>query len=198
VAKLVGAPPGYLGHRETQPMLTQQKLAAAASEDCNLSLVLFDEIEKATPSMTRLLLAVLDKAALRLGDNTTVNFERTLIFLTSNLGAAAMRQQICPDFGFEGMVAEERGASADKIQSIGMNEVRRKFSPEFVNRIDAVIAYQPLMRESLMAILGQQLSALERHIQNRLEERLSTWRSESRRAPGCCARGLAPNMVHAS
>ena len=73
VAKLVGAPPGYLGHRETQPMLTQQKLAAVASEDCNLSLVLFDEIEKATPSMTRLLLAVLDKAALRLGDNTTVN-----------------------------------------------------------------------------------------------------------------------------
>jgi len=86
VAKLVGAPPGYLGHRETQPMLTQQKLAAVASEDCNLSLVLFDEIEKAKPSMTRLLLAVLDKAALRLGDNTTVNFERTLIFLTSNLG----------------------------------------------------------------------------------------------------------------
>jgi len=109
-----------------------------------------------------------------------------------------MRQQICPDFGFEGMVAEERSASADKIQSIGMNEVRRKFSPEFVNRINAVIAYQPLMRESVMAILGQQLSALERHIQNRLEERLSTWRSESRRAPGCCARGLAPNMVHAS
>ena len=171
VAKLVGAPPGYLGHRETQPMLTQQKLAAAASENCNLSLVLFDEIEKAAPSMTRLLLGVLDKAALRLGDNTTVNFERTLIFLTSNLGAAAMRKQINPDFGFEGMVAAERGASAAKIQNIGMNEVRRKFSPEFVNRIDVVIAYQPLARESLMAILGQQLTALERHIRNRLEER---------------------------
>src|ERR1043165_8345211 len=59
VAKLIGAPPGYLGHRETQPMLTQQKLNAVTSEKCSLSLVLFDEIEKAAPSMTRLLLGVL-------------------------------------------------------------------------------------------------------------------------------------------
>jgi ATP-dependent Clp protease ATP-binding subunit ClpA len=67
VAKLIGAPPGYLGHRETQPMLTQQKLNAVTSEKCSLSLVLFDEIEKAAPSMTRLLLGVLDKGVLRLG-----------------------------------------------------------------------------------------------------------------------------------
>src|SRR5258707_3219111 len=87
VAKLIGAPPGYLGHRETQPMLTQQKLNAVTSERCNLSLVLFDEIEKAAPSMTRLLLGVLDKATLRLGDNSSVNFDRCMIFLTSNLGA---------------------------------------------------------------------------------------------------------------
>ncbi len=77
VAKLIGAPPGYLGHRETQPMLTQQKLSGVTSENSNLSLVLFDEIEKAAPSMTRLLLGVLDKAVLRLGDNTSVNFERS-------------------------------------------------------------------------------------------------------------------------
>src|SRR5271165_1947219 len=87
VAKLIGAPPGYLGHRETQPMLSQQKLNAVTSEKCNLSLVLFDEIEKAAPSMTRLLLGVLDKGILRLGDNSTVNFEKSLVFLTSNLGA---------------------------------------------------------------------------------------------------------------
>src|SRR5205085_9174885 len=100
IAKLIGAPPGYLGHRETPPLLTQQKLGAVTSEGSNLSLVLFDEIEKAAPSMTRLLLGVLDKAVLRLGDNTSVNFERTLIFLTSNLGSAAMRKEILPDFGF--------------------------------------------------------------------------------------------------
>ena len=103
VAKLIGAPPGYLGpsRKETQLLLTQQKLSAVTSESCNLSLVLFDEIEKAAPSMTRLLLAILDKAVLRLGDNTAVNFERALIFLTSNLGARAMRKEIHPDFGFE-------------------------------------------------------------------------------------------------
>src|SRR5580693_942812 len=104
VAKLIGAPPGYLGHRETQPMLTQQKLSAVTSEGSSLSLVLFDEIEKAAPSMTRLLLGVLDKATLRLGDNTSVNFERAMIFLTSNLGAERMRKELRPDFGFETMV----------------------------------------------------------------------------------------------
>ncbi len=175
VAKLIGAPPGYLGHRETQPMLSQQKLSAVTSEGSNLSLVLFDEIEKAAPSMTRLLLGVLDKAVLRLGDNTSVNFERTMIFLTSNLGAAAMRKELCPDFGFESMVhataeAASRGGLA-KLASIGMGEVRRKFSPEFVNRIDAVITYQPLSAESLVIIFNQQIAALEKHIHVRLEER---------------------------
>src|ERR1700676_4359784 len=100
VAKLIGAPPGYLGHRETQPMLTQQKLNAVTSDRCGLSLVLFDEIEKAAPSLTRLLLGVLDKATLRLGDNSTVNFEKSLVFLTSNLGAREMMKEINPDFGF--------------------------------------------------------------------------------------------------
>src|SRR6266852_5244707 len=97
VAKLIGAPPGYLGHSETTRMLTQQKLNAVASERSSLSIVLWDEIEKAAPSMSRLLLGVLDRAALRLGDNTTVNFERTLIFLTSNVGARELRKELRPD-----------------------------------------------------------------------------------------------------
>ncbi len=171
VAKLIGAPPGYLGHRETQPMLTQQKLSGVTSEACNLSLVLFDEIEKAAPSMTRLLLGVLDKATLRLGDNTTVSFERAMIFLTSNLGAAAMGKELRPDFGFEPMLPREHRDAFRKLSSIGMHEVRRKFSPEFVNRIDAIITYRPLEADSLAAILDQQIVALERHIRTRLEER---------------------------
>src|SRR4051794_34056827 len=120
VAKLIGAPPGYLGHRETQPMLTQQKLGAVTSESSNLSLVLFDEIEKAAPSMTRLLLGVLDKATLRLGDNNTVNFERSLIFLTSNLGAGDMRRELAPDFGFGSVKTEERGDLTSKLQAIAL------------------------------------------------------------------------------
>src|SRR3989441_2556655 len=117
VAKLIGAPPGYLGHRETQPMLTQQKLNAITSEKCNLSLVLFDEIEKAAPSMTRLLLGVLDKGILRLGDNSIVNFEKSLVFLTSNLGAREMMREINPDFGFQSAVVKERSDLTSKLQS---------------------------------------------------------------------------------
>jgi ATP-dependent Clp protease ATP-binding subunit ClpA len=171
VAKLIGAPPGYLGHRETQPLLTQQKLGSVTSEGCSLSLVLFDEIEKAAPSMTRLLLGVLDKAVLRLGDNTTVSFERALIFMTSNLGAKAMRREIHPEFGFEAMLPPGRRGVAKKLERIGMDSVRRTFSPEFVNRIDSVITYQPLDAGSLATILDQQIAELGRHIENRLAER---------------------------
>jgi len=171
VAKLIGAPPGYLGHRETQPMLTQQKLAAVASERSNLSIVLFDEIEKAAPSMNRLLLGVLDKAALRLGDNTTVNFERSLIFLTSNLGSRDMLRAIQPDFGFQAAGPMALPGLPKKLQGIGLAAVKRKFSPEFVNRIDVVVTYQPLDAGALEEILEQQLAQLQEHIINRLGPR---------------------------
>jgi len=171
VAKLIGAPPGYLGHRETQPMLTQQKLNMAASDQCSLSLVLLDEIEKAAPSMTRLLLGILDKGILRLGDNATVNFERSLIFLTSNLGSRSMMKEICPDFGFEAAVRERRPDAGKKLESIGLAAVRKKFSPEFVNRIDQVITYRPLEQEALAEILDQHIEELQRHVINRLGPR---------------------------
>jgi ATP-dependent Clp protease ATP-binding subunit ClpA len=171
VAKLIGAPPGYLGHRETPALLTQQKLASVASESCDLALVLFDEIEKAAPSMTRLLLGVLDKAVLRLGDNTTVNFERSLIFMTSNLGGREMRRELSPDFGFEALAPRSASAVVPKLESIGLGAVRRKFPLEFVNRIDALITYQPLDTASLEVIVDQQIEALEKHIANRLGER---------------------------
>lgn len=175
VAKLIGAPPGYLGHRETQPIVTQQRLNAVTSESSNLSLVLFDEIEKAAPSMTRLLLGVLDKAVLRLGDNTQVNFERTLIFLTSNLGAEAMRKLMHPDFGFESVAADkskETGANVarSRLETIGRNAVRRRFAPEFVNRIDLMITYQPLDQAAMEQILDQQILLLQNHVRERLEE----------------------------
>ncbi|HSU31603.1 MAG TPA: AAA family ATPase [Bryobacteraceae bacterium] len=168
VAKLIGAPPGYLGHRETQPMLNQAKINSVASDSSDISLILFDEIEKAAPSMQRLLLGVLDKASLRLGDNSTVNFERTIIFLTSNLGAKSMQRANKPDFGFEAMVPPSTGADASKMQSIGMGAVRQKFSPEFVNRIDSVITYQPLDREACGVILDQIFVDFAQLIQGRL------------------------------
>lgn len=172
VAKLIGAPPGYLGHRETQPMLTQQKLNAVTSEKSNLAIVLFDEIEKAAPSMVRLLLGILDRANLRLGDNTSVNFENSLIFLTSNLGAREMMKELHPEFGFQAGVARQDKLDVfNKLESIALGSVRKKFSPEFVNRIDAVITYQPLDHESLATILDQQITELQRHVNTRLGDR---------------------------
>ncbi len=171
VAKLLGAPPGYLGHRETQPLLTQQKLSGAASESCDLSIVLFDEIEKAAHSLVRLLLGVLDKATLRLGDSTQVNFEKTIIFLTSNLGARAMSRELNPDFGFEVALPRQNSENGDKLERIGRTAVRKKFSPEFINRIDSVVTYQPLDSTALAAILDQHLEDLQDHIDRRLGER---------------------------
>ncbi len=166
VAKLVGAPPGYLGHRETQPVLTQQKLNAAASELCELSIVLLDEIEKAASSMTRLLLGILDKGALRLGDGTAVSFEKTMVFLTSNLGASEMNKQLRPDFGFDSLTP--RSEKRARLDAIGVHALRRNFPPEFINRIDEVITYQPLTADALAAILDVLIRDLQEHIQRRL------------------------------
>ncbi|MDP9054917.1 MAG: AAA family ATPase [Acidobacteriota bacterium] len=175
VAKLIGAPPGYLGHRETQPMLSQQKLTSVASDNCGLSLVLFDEIEKAAPSLTRLLLGVLDRGVLRLGDNSIVNFEKSLVFLTSNLGAKEMMREINPDFGFtSATVSGTRENLTEKLQGIALVAVRKKFSPEFINRIDHVITYKPLDAESFSAIADLEIASLQGHVNTRLGNRCFT------------------------
>lgn len=170
MAKLIGAPPGYLGHRETVPMLTQQGLADATSDGSDLALVLFDEIEKAAHSMTKLLLGILDKGILRLGDNSVVNFEKTLIFFTSNLGAREMMKEIIPDIGFHSSSARSRVELGARLESIALGAVRKRFSPEFVNRIDAVVTYQPLGIESMEMILDHDIKRLQRHVNSRLRE----------------------------
>ncbi|MGH9631805.1 MAG: AAA family ATPase [Bryobacteraceae bacterium] len=171
VAKLIGAPPGYLGHRETAPIITQKKLNEVTSEGCDLAIVLFDEIEKAAPSVTRLLLGILDKATLRLGDNTTVDFEKTFLFLTSNLGAREIMKELKPDFGFQAGSEVMGSDSERKIESVALAAVRRKFSPEFVNRLDAVVTYKPLHDDALSAILNREILELQRHVDTRLGER---------------------------
>jgi ATP-dependent Clp protease ATP-binding subunit ClpA/CheY-like chemotaxis protein len=171
VAKLIGSPPGYIGHRETAPVLTPERLVQAASETCDLSLILFDEIEKAAPSVARLLLGILDKAILRLGDNTEVNFERTLIFFTSNLGAHEMMKEIQPGLGFRSGLPPNWSEVAQRLQHIALSSVRKMYSPEFVNRIDAVITYQPLDDAALTTILDQQLANLQDHVNTRLGDK---------------------------
>jgi ATP-dependent Clp protease ATP-binding subunit ClpA len=171
VAKLIGAPPGYLGHRETHPVLTQSKLAGITSEKSSISIVLFDEIEKAAPSMSRLLLGILDKASLRLGDNNVVNFERSLIFLTSNLGATSMMRSLEPGFGFAAKQESADTKALRRLDQIALQAARRQFAPEFMNRIDVTVTYQPLSEETLSAILDQQLTELQNHIERRLGPR---------------------------
>jgi ATP-dependent Clp protease ATP-binding subunit ClpA len=170
VAKLIGAPPGYLGHRETQPVLTQVKLNGVMSDRENLAIVLFDEIEKAAPSMQRLLLGVLDNGTLRLGDNTAVKFERTMIFMTSNLGVREMDNAARAGFGFAGAAAAE-GADFKRMDRAARAAVKRKLPPEFVNRIDAMVTYRPLSRDAMNEILDIEMAVLAAHICHRLGDR---------------------------
>ncbi|MCU0227183.1 MAG: AAA family ATPase [Bryobacterales bacterium] len=174
VAKLVGAPPGYLGHRETQAVLSQQRLDGVTSEYSRLSVVLFDEIEKAAPSMARILLGILDKGFLRTGDNNPVSFENSIVFLSSNLGAKEMAQISRQHMGFlqgsqrrKGDAAEEQAHHA-KTHEAAMFAVRKQFSPEFMNRVDSFLTYRALDRETLDAILDQLLDKMQEHIDLRM------------------------------
>jgi ATP-dependent Clp protease ATP-binding subunit ClpA/CheY-like chemotaxis protein len=170
VSKLIGSPPGYIGHRETTPLLTQERLHELSSEACELTVVLFDEIEKAAPSVARILLGILDKGILRLGDNTEVHFDKTLIFFTSNLGAREMMKEIQPGLGFRSAIPNWEEVS-ERLEQVALAAVRKMYSPEFVNRIDGVITYQPLGETALQGILDQQLASLQEHVNSRLGER---------------------------
>src|SRR5438067_8623033 len=141
IAKLIGSPPGYLGHRETSPMITQENLDRTHTEETKLSLILFDEIEKASDSLWQLLLGILDKATLTLGDNRRVDFRNCMVILTSNLGAREMSELISGGIGFApGKGVKNPDSEVDqKIYRTAVESARRKFSPEFMNRIDKVV-----------------------------------------------------------
>lgn len=168
VAKLIGAPPGYVGHRETECLLSAKNLQDVTSPGCDLAIVLFDEIEKAAPSMTRLLLGLLDKATIRLGDSAEVDFEHSLIFFTSNLGGREMMGEIRPEMGFRQNVHTDQAELASRLERVSLAAVRQGFSPEFVNRIDAIITYHPLDTDSFSAILDRQIAELQNHVNARL------------------------------
>jgi ATP-dependent Clp protease ATP-binding subunit ClpA len=162
IAKLIGSPPGYLGHRETHPLLSQEVLNQHHTERCKLSFVLFDEIEKASDTLWNLLLGILDKATLTLGDNRRVDFSRTLIFMTSNLGATEMNALIRPNLGFA--PAAEDDMLASRISSAGVEAARRKFTPEFINRIDKTVVFKPLGEPELRKILTLELNIVQQRI----------------------------------
>ncbi|NDJ14938.1 MAG: ATP-dependent Clp protease ATP-binding subunit, partial [Acidobacteriia bacterium] len=171
IAKLIGSPPGYLGHRETHPMLSQEVLNQYHSDRFRMSFVLFDEIEKASDALWNLLLGILDKATLTLGDNRRVDFSRTLIFMTSNLGASEMGSMLRPELGF-GCREVERQRDAgvvdeklnERVARAGVEAARRKFTPEFMNRLDKIVVFRALGTEELRQILDIELTLVQRRV----------------------------------
>jgi ATP-dependent Clp protease ATP-binding subunit ClpB len=164
IAKLIGSPPGYLGHRETQPIITQEVLEQHYTDKVKVSLVLFDEIEKASDALWQLLLGILDKATLTLGDNRRVDFSRCLVFLTSNLGSQEMSKLMSGGLGYNSGAVEDGEELDQKIYRTAMEAARRKFSPEFMNRIDKVIVFRTLKREHLERILDLELGRVQERI----------------------------------
>ncbi len=164
IAKLIGSPPGYLGHRETHPLLTQEALSQWHTDRLRLSLLLFDEIEKASDALWQLLLGILDKATLTLGDNRRVDFSQTVIFMTSNLGAAEMDTLTLGGTGFTPppvRIDERLDAQVDRV---AVAAARHKFSPEFMNRIDRTVVFHTLRPEELSAILDIELGLVQQRI----------------------------------
>jgi ATP-dependent Clp protease ATP-binding subunit ClpB len=164
IAKLIGSPPGYLGHRETHPLLTQEALNQWHTEKLKLSILLFDEIEKASDSLWQLLLGILDKATLTLGDNRRVDLSQCIIIMTSNLGASEMSGLVEGGLGFATKVTQVDASLDDKINRTAIEAARRKFSPEFMNRIDKTVVFRTLRPEHLQQILEIELGMVQQRI----------------------------------
>ena len=164
IAKLIGSPPGYLGHRETHPLLTQEAINQWHTEKLKLSILLFDEIEKASDSLWQLLLGILDKATLTLGDNRRVDMSQCIIIMTSNLGAGEMTNLVNGKLGFAPEKVEVDAALDDKISRTAIEAARRKFTPEFMNRIDKTVVFKTLRPEHLRQILEIELGMVQQRI----------------------------------
>ena len=164
IAKLIGSPPGYLGHRETHPLITQEALAASHRDHMKLSFLLFDEIEKASDSLWQLLLGMLDKATLTLGDNRKVDLSQTVIFLTSNLGGSQIADLMHGGMGFIQPKDKATTGLHEKVQRTAVEAARRKFSPEFMNRLDKVVVFHPLKGEELDEVLDIELRQVQKRV----------------------------------
>ena len=164
IAKLIGSPPGYLGHRETHPLITQEELTKSHTDKLKLSFLLFDEIEKASDSLWQLLLGMLDKATLTLGDNRKVDLSQTVIFLTSNLGGGEITEMMNGGLGFVQPKDKPTAGLDKKVERTALEAARRKFSPEFMNRLDKVVVFHPLQREQLEEVLQIELANVQKRV----------------------------------
>lgn len=151
ISKLTGAPPSYLGHRETPPLLSQKRIDGNKTVAEPISIILFDEIEKAHDSFFQLMLGVLDKAVLTLGDNSVVDFSECFIIMTSNLGSREISDLSKTRMGFTD--TEPSGIDDQDIYRTALGAAKKHFTPEFMNRIDKTVVFRNLTPESLLSIL---------------------------------------------
>ncbi len=175
VARLIGAPPGYVGYEEGGTL-------TEAVRRRPYQVVLFDEIEKAHPDVFNVLLQVLDDGRLTDGQGRTVDFRNTLIVMTSNLGA-------------EYLVAQADGEDTDKVRDLVMAEVRAHFRPEFLNRVDEIILFHRLKREHMGRIVDIQIEHLKKLLEDRkitivLEPKGREWLADKGYDPAYGARPL--------
>ena len=155
VSRLVGSPPGYVGYEEGGQLTEQVR-------NHPYSVVLFDEIEKAHPDIFNLLLQILDDGRLTDGQGRTVDFKNTIIIMTSNVGVSSLNEKQA--IGFETGNAEEK--SADRTREIIEREVKDAFAPEFLNRLDEVIMFNPLSEENIEEITGLMLEKTRQRLNN--------------------------------
>ncbi len=175
IAKLIGSPPGYLGHRETHALLSQEAIDRFHTERMKISFVLFDEIEKASDTLWNLLLGILDKGVLTLGDNRTVDFSRAMVFMTGNIGASEISDLLRPRLGFGAAVRPQDGVvsaeTSGRMDRSAKEAARRKFTPEFVNRLDKIVVFKPLGTNELRQIVELELGQVQQRIWNQAADR---------------------------
>src|SRR5579863_8194706 len=164
IAKLIGSPPGYLGHRDTHPLITEETLSQYHTEKLKLSFLLFDEIEKASDALWQLLLGILDKATLTLGDTRRVDLSQTMIFLTSNLVGGEITELMTGGMGFVQPTDKTEDKLDHKVERTAQEAAKKKFSPEFMNRLDKVVVFHPLRHEQLEQILEIELGMVQQRV----------------------------------
>jgi ATP-dependent Clp protease ATP-binding subunit ClpB len=166
ISRLIGSPPGYLGHRETTPYFSQTNLERFRTPELDFTFLLFDEVEKASDTLWSLLLGILDKGRLSLGDNTEVDMTKTVIFMTGNIGADRIEQLLEGGIGFSDESCRADDPKFDQqVYATVLEAARRKFSPEFMNRIDSVVVFRNLNEDHIRKILDIELSQLDKRIQ---------------------------------
>lgn len=151
IAKLVGSPPGYLGHRETSPLFTNARIQSTRTPEMAFTVLLFDEIEKSSDSLWNLLLGVLDTGIITTGTNEVVDLKSTVIVMTSNVGSKEMSDKAGEGvLGF--LTPTFTKGNAAQLKSVAVAAARRKFTPEFLNRIDETIMFNTLTQDDIAKI----------------------------------------------